>query len=135
MAVISGKQGLVKFGATPGQVAKLTSFTIESSFDMIDVTVMATAAVLWRNFISGLGQWSASVDGKFDVASTGQAAMRTSFLAGTTSSIRGFLDKTGLESVGGGCFVENVAFGVTIDGEATFSAGLRGNGALTYTTV
>lgn len=71
MAVVHGKRGTVTIGALVG---KARNWTLNTTIDAADVSHFGSE---WREFIPGMGSWTATVEALFDpVDDAGQEAAR-----------------------------------------------------------
>lgn len=71
MAAIHGKRGTVTIGSVVG---KARNWTLNTTIDAADVSHFGSE---WREFIPGLGTWTATVEALFDpTEDAGQTAVR-----------------------------------------------------------
>jgi predicted secreted protein len=132
MGTLTGKSGKIEYAG--GKVASIGSWSADVNVDIRDHTTFSTGTLLWRTRKDGLAEWSASADGFFDAASTGQTDIRTNLLTPSTGQFIGYLDKTGGENYRGSCFVSGMSVGADVDGDVTVQFQFEGTGALTYST-
>jgi predicted secreted protein len=132
MAELSGKQGKITYKA--GQVAAFGGWTMDVNTNMLDVTTFSTGTLQWRDFITGLSDWSGSIDGNFDVASTGLDDIRVNVLTPATGTLQLYMDKVGGEHFSGQVWWQTMGHTADIDGKVEVSLGLQGTGTLTYAT-
>ncbi len=132
MAEISGKEAKVLYSTGP--VNNLDSWDITANTNMLDVTTFSTGTAQWRDFTNGLSDWSGTVSGNFDIASTAASDMRTNTLTPSTALIELYLDKVSGESLRGSCFLSSMGHTVAIDGKAEVTYSIQGTGALTFSS-
>lgn len=76
MATLTGEAGKVMFGSDSGsagtQVAEVRSWTVEHTKDVIEDTAMGDAA---RTYLSGLHQFTGTLECMYDTAQTATAAI------------------------------------------------------------
>ena len=132
MAELSGKQALIEYGG--GQVASFDDWNMTANTNMLDVTTFSTATLQWRDFIPGLSDWSGTISGNFDAASTGLTDLRTNFLTPTTGTIKLSMDKDGGESFTGTTYLSMMSHTAPIDGVVEVSLNYQGTSTLTFST-
>lgn len=72
MAAVHGKRGTVTIGSLVG---KARNWTLNTTIDAADVSHFGSE---WREFIPGLGSWTATVEALFDPADdAGQTSVRS----------------------------------------------------------
>ena len=128
MAVVHGKEGLVKAGGTA--IGDLTGFTLETTGDVVESTALSDSD---KSFTAGRTSFSGSLDMNFNRANAPQATL----LAG--SSIAFILYPEGATSgdrtYTGSGIVTGMSTSNTMDGMVTRSVTFQGNGTLTVGTV
>ena len=128
MAVVHGKEGLVKAGGTA--IGDLTGFTLETTGDVVESTALSDSD---KSFIAGRTSFSGSLDMNFNRANAPQATL----LAG--SSIAFILYPEGATSgdrtYTGSGIVTGMSTSNSMDGMVTRSVTFQGNGTLTVSTV
>lgn len=132
MAELSGKSGKINYAG--GHVVSLDEWNLTVNTDMLDTTTFTTGTVQWREFISGLSDWSGTIAGNFDAASTGLTDLRTNTLTPSTGQIILYMDKVGGENFRGSALVSTMNVSAPIDGKVETDFGLQGTGALTFST-
>ncbi len=132
MAELSGKLGHISYGG--GNVAALDAWSLDTNVNMLDVTTFSTGTLQWRDWIPGLSDFSGSISGNFDVASTGLDDLRTSTLTPATGTLLLGMDSVGGESLTGTVYFQTMTHSVDIDGKVEVSLSFQGTGALTYST-
>lgn len=130
MSTVAATKGLVKVGATPATIAKVTSFalTIEGGV-LIEDTSLGDE---WKSYIVDSAEnqapkgWTASLECHLDAADTaGQGAL----VAGAQVAIDFFPD--GSTGFGGNAIVTNVNYNnASTDAAVSFTVQVTGNGAL-----
>ena len=81
---IAGKKGKVAIGTDdPVTVVGIKNWSLELSTDTLETTALGDD---WKNYITGLMEWTASSEGDYSVETDaeGQAALQEAFLAGET---------------------------------------------------
>ena len=128
MAVVHGKEGLVKAGGTA--IGDLTGFTLETTGDVVESTALSDSD---KSFTAGRTSFSGSLDMNFNRANAPQATL----LAG--SSIAFILYPEGATSgdrtYTGSGIVTGMSTNNSMDGMVTRSVTFQGNGTLTVSTV
>ena len=128
MAVVHGKEGLVKAGGTA--IGDLTGFTLETTGDVVESTALSDSD---KSFTAGRTSFSGSLDMNFNRANAPQATL----LAG--SSIAFILYPEGATSgdrtYTGSGIVTGMSTSNAMDGMVTRSVTFQGNGTLTISTV
>jgi predicted secreted protein len=124
-----GKAGKVKL--TTNLVAEVSKFSVAESIPTADTTVMGTAA---ETHLVGIPSWTAKVEGNYSpVDATGQAVLTIG--ASVTVGLYTDGDATGKEYLTGTASVVGRSVDASKDDKVTFSADLKGNGALSKAVV
>lgn len=129
MATYTGQNGVLKLDGTA--VAELRSFTIESTTETIEDTVMTDSA---RTYKTGLETFSGTADVFFDDAhhddisalNGGAAAVSLEAFPGGTT--------TGYPRLNGNVIVTGYSVTAALDGMVEASISFQGTGDLTFTT-
>ena len=128
MAVVHGKEGVVKAGGTA--IGDLTGFTLETTGDVVESTALSDSD---KSFTAGRTSFSGSLDMNFNRANAPQATL----LAG--SSIAFILYPEGATSgdrtYTGSGIVTGMSTSNSMDGMVTRTVTFQGNGTLTVSTV
>jgi|TARA_R100001480_G_scaffold85132_1_gene93145 hypothetical protein len=128
MAVVHGKEGVVKAGGTA--IGDLTGFTLETTGDVVESTALSDSD---KSFTAGRTSFSGSLDMNFNRANAQQASL----LAG--SSIAFIVYPEGADSgdrtYSGSGIVTGMSTSNSMDGMVTRSVTFQGNGTLTVSTV
>jgi len=128
MAVVHGKEGVVKAGGTA--IGDLTGFTLETTGDVVESTALSDSD---KSFTAGRTSFSGSLDMNFNRANAPQATL----LAG--SSIAFIVYPEGADSgdrtYSGSGIVTGMSTSNSMDGMVTRSVTFQGNGTLTISTV
>jgi len=128
MAVVHGKEGVVKAGGTA--IGDLTGFTLETTGDVVESTALSDSD---KSFTAGRTSFSGSLDMNFNRANAQQASL----LAG--SSIAFIVYPEGADSgdrtYSGSGIVTGMSTNNSMDGMVTRSVTFQGNGTLTVSTV
>lgn len=133
MAKEIGNVILLKIGANA--VGATRSLSISGSNALIDTTTKENP---WKTYKSGRKSWNVSLGGVRDIADTnGQVALFNAIQNGTALSI--VIGKStpasGDHTLGGSVNVESFSEDNSEGSETTYEVALRGNGALTLTTI
>lgn len=136
MAFHTGKEGIVKIGASPVVVAEVKEWGIETTGETADATTMNSAQANggWRSNVATLKSWSGSLACLWDDSdTTGQGAL----IEGATIALKVYPDGDDSAAVffSGNAIVTSVSRNSTTEGltEAAFT--FTGTGALTKATV
>ena len=132
MPARTGKQGTISYAG--GHVATINNWSLDTNNGMHDVTSFSTGTVQWREYIAGLSDWSGSIDGVFNPASTGQGTLISNTLSPTTAAIVLEMDKETGGSYTGSCLLESMGVSVGIDGTVDMSWSFQGTATLSYST-
>lgn len=126
MAAVSGKSALFKVAAAT--ILGLNDGSVTVNGDTIDVTTFASGG--WIQKIQGLKSAEISLSGFFEPTdTTGQVAMRTALLNGTSLVMSALVD--GTNGWTGSFLVTSLELGATPDGEVSVSISLESTGAVT----
>lgn len=125
---LAGKGGKVSIGANT--VADIQTWSLDAAFETLEKTALLDT---WKSFVSGLGEWSVSAEGSWVIATdtNGQTSLQTSFLAGTSLTLRLYVDGTNYYS--GTVFITGLSVEDAVDGLVTASFEFQGSGTLSYT--
>ena len=124
MAVFSGNKGMVYAGAS--QVANVTNWSLTVEADNLDSSAMGTE---WRTFITGIKQWSGTIDAHWDLTDTAQKALFDALTGSTLVSLKLYVDST--RNFSGAAMITSADTTVPFDGIETITFNFQGNGALT----
>lgn len=125
---VAGCGGAVKIASN--KVAEIANWSLDLGADDIDITSFDSAC--WKEFLSGLKEWSGSMEGNFDSGDTnGQKAILNAWLNGEKLTFT-FEVSSGV-SFQGEAFVKP-SIEVPVDDKASFSCDFQGTGALTLPT-
>ena len=127
MAVHHGKEGEVAIGGTG--VGELTSFTLETTGDVVESTKMADSA---KTFVAGRTSFSGTLEMHFDATDSAQTQMT----AGTTLSFKLLQEgsTSGDRKFEGSGIVTGMSVNQPLDGVVARSVTFQGTGALTIGT-
>ncbi len=135
MAGLRGNRGKIVFSAS-GVVAQVTQWSVEESGDTIEDTAMDPAASdgpIAKTFLAGNTEWTMSLTCNTDRSDTdGQAAMR----GGSSATLKVYPtgDASGQKYWTGTVIVTRVSEQGEVNGKITWSAQVKGTGALSFTT-
>lgn len=124
---IAGKNGKVIIGSGTTKVVGIKNWSLELSLETLETTALGDD---WKNYISGLKEWTASAEGDFEVTTdtTGQKLLSDAYLAGTTVEVKLFVDATNYYT--GTAYINSLSIEDPVDDVVTISIEFTGNGAL-----
>ena len=124
MSVHHSKEGEVVIGGSA--VGELTSFTLETTGDVVESTKMADAA---KTFVAGRTSFSGTLEMHFDEADS----VQTQFTAGSTLTFKLLPEgsSTGDRKFEGSGIVTGMSVNQPMDGIVARSVTFQGTGALT----
>jgi len=128
MAVVHGKEGVVKAGGTA--IGDLTGFTLETTGDVVESTALSDSD---KSFTAGRTSFSGSLDMNFNRANAQQASL----LAGSSIAFIVYPEgaDSGERTYSGSGIVTGMSTSNSMDGMVTRSVTFQGNGTLTVSTV
>jgi hypothetical protein len=127
MAVHHGKEGQVAIGGTA--VGELTSFTLETTGDVVESTKMEDAA---KSFIAGRTSFSGTLEMHFDETDSGQTQLVSG--ASLTFKLLPEGSSSGDRKFEGAGIVTGMSVNQPLDGVVARSVTFQGTGALTIGT-
>jgi TP901-1 family phage major tail protein len=128
---IAGKKGKVAIGTDdPVTVVGIKNWSLELSSDTLETTALGDD---WKNYITGLMEWTASSEGDYSVETDaeGQAALQEAFLAGETVDLKLYVDDTHYYS--GEAIINSLSIEDPVDDVVNISIEFTGNGELSFT--
>ena len=129
---VAGKNGKVVIGeSATKKVVGIKNWSLELSLDTLETTALGDD---WKNYITGLKEWSASSEGDYEVPvdADGQQALQDAFLNGTTVTVKLYVDGTNYYK--GEAFINSLSIEVPVDDVVSISIEFTGTGALTFET-
>lgn len=129
---VAGKNGKVVIGETATQkVVGIKNWSLELSLDTLETTALGDD---WKNYITGLKEWSASSEGDYEVPvdADGQKALQDAFLNGTTVTVKLYVDGTNYYQ--GEAYINSLSIEDPVDDVVSISIEFTGTGALTFET-
>ena len=125
---IAGKNGKVIIGSGTTKVVGIKNWSLELSLENLETTALGDD---WKNYISGLKEWTASAEGDFEVITdtTGQKLLSDAYLSGSTVEVKLFVDATNYFT--GTAYINSLSIEDPVDDVVTISIEFTGNGALT----
>jgi len=127
---VAGKNGKVVIGTSGTQkVVGIKNWSLELSLETLETTALGDD---WKNYITGLKEWSASSEGDYEVPTDtqGQEALQTAFLNGTTVTVKCYVDETNYYQ--GTAYISSLSIEDPVDDVVTISLEFTGNGELTF---
>jgi predicted secreted protein len=136
MTTHTGKEGIVKVGATPAAIAEVKEWSLDVTGETTDDTTMNTVQSNggWRTHKHTLKAWEGSVSCLWDESdATGQETLDV----GATVALKLYPegDGSGDTFFSGDAIVTAVNRKATLDGMVEASFSFKGTGALAQTTV
>lgn len=129
---VAGKNGKVVIGASASKkVVGIKNWSLELSLDTLETTALGDD---WKNYITGLKEWSASSEGDYEVPvdTEGQKALQDAFLNGTTVTVKLYVDGTNYYK--GEAYINSLSIEDPVDDVVSISIEFTGTGALTFET-
>ena len=127
MAVHHGKEGQVAIGGTA--VGELTSFTLETTGDVVESTKMEDGA---KSFIAGRTSFSGTLEMHFDETDSGQTQLVSG--ASLTFKLLPEGSSSGDRKFEGASVITGMSVSQPLDGVIARSVTFQGTGALTIGT-
>ena len=127
---VAGKNGKVVIGeSATKKVVGIKNWSLELSLDTLETTALGDD---WKNYITGLKEWSASSEGDYEVPvdTEGQAALQDAFLNGTTVTLKLFVD--GKNYYTGEAYINSLSIEDPVDDVVSISIECTGTGALSF---
>ncbi len=127
---IAGKNGKVVIGGTTDTtVVAIKSWSLELSIDTLETTALGDS---WKKNIPGLKEWSASSEGDYSVTSdtTGQKALQDAYLAGTSVTLKLYVDDTNYYT--GTAYINSLSIEDPVDDLVSISIEFTGNDSLSF---
>lgn len=127
---IAGKNGKVSISAT-NKVVGIKNWSLELSLETLETTALGDD---WKNYISGLKEWTASSEGDYEVPTdkAGQQALQEAFLKGSTVTVQMYVDGTNYYK--GEAYISSLSIEDPVDDVVSISIEFTGTGALTFET-
>ena len=129
---VAGKNGKVVIGeSATKKVVGIKNWSLELSLDTLETTALGDD---WKNYITGLKEWSASSEGDYEVPvdADGQQALQDALLNGTTVTVKLYVDGTNYYK--GEAFINSLSIEDPVDDVVSISIEFTGTGALTFET-
>lgn len=127
---VAGKNGKVIIGESGNQkVAAIKNWSLELSLETLETTALGDD---WKNYITGLTEWTASSEGDYEVPTDtqGQAALQDAYLAGTTVTVKLYVDGTNYYQ--GTAYISSLSIEDPVDDVVSISLELTGTGELSF---
>ena len=86
----------------------------------------------WKNYITGLKEWTASSEGDYEVPTDtqGQAALQEAYLAGTTVTVKLYVDNSNYYQ--GTAYISSLSIEDPVDDVVSISLELTGTDELSF---
>ncbi len=127
---VAGKNGKVVIGADATQkVVGIKNWSLELSLDTLETTALGDD---WKNYITGLKEWSASSEGDYEVPvdAEGQEALQLAYLNGTAVTVKLYVD--GKNYYTGEAYINSLSIEDPVDDVVSISIEFTGTGALSF---
>lgn len=127
---VAGKNGKVVIGADASKkVVGIKNWSLELSLDTLETTALGDD---WKNYITGLKEWSASSEGDYEVPidGQGQAALQYAFLHGSTITLKLYVDDKNYYT--GEAYINSLSIEDPVDDVVSISIECTGTGELTF---
>ena len=127
---VAGKNGKVVIGeSATKKVVGIKNWSLELSLDTLETTALGDD---WKNYITGLKEWSASSEGDYEVPvdTEGQKALQDAFLNGTTVTVKLYVDGTNYYQ--GEAYINSLSIEDPVDDVVSISIEFTGTGALSF---
>lgn len=127
---VAGKNGKVIIGESGSQkVAAIKNWSLELSLETLETTALGDD---WKNYITGLKEWTASSEGDYSVPTDtqGQSALQDAYLAGTTVTVKLYVDGTNYYQ--GTAYISSLSIEDPVDDVVSISLELTGTGELSF---
>lgn len=127
---VAGKNGKVIIGESGNQkVAAIKNWSLELSLETLETTALGDD---WKNYITGLKEWTASSEGDYEVPTDtqGQAVLQEAYLAGTTVIVKLYVDGTNYYQ--GTAYISSLSIEDPVDDVVSISLELTGTGELSF---
>lgn len=126
---VAGKNGKVVLGTADKKIVGIKNWSLELSLDTLETTSLGDD---WKNYITGLKEWTASSEGDYVVPTDtdGQAALQAAFLGGEQVTVKLFVDTENYYT--GTAFISSLSIEDPVDDVVSISIEFTGSGALTF---
>lgn len=127
---VAGKNGKLVIGTTGDKkVIGIKNWSLELSLDTLETTALGDD---WKNYITGLKEWSASSEGDYEVPidGQGQAALQYAFLHGSTITLKLYVDDKNYYT--GEAYINSLSIEDPVDDVVSISIECTGTGELTF---
>ena len=128
---VAGKKGKITIGVNdPVTVVGIKNWSLELSLDTLETTALGDD---WKNYITGLKEWTASSDGNYEIGidTDGQAALQEAYLNGDTVDLKLYVDDT--HYYGGKAYINSLSVEDPVDDIVNISIEFTGSGELSFT--
>jgi len=135
MGAVMGKDGSVQIvtGSTENKVALLDTWTLSRSVGTAEITAFGST---WEDHDPTIRSWTASVAGTLDSTDTEQLRIRDQLENATLANLAFYFflsSSTAGAFYNGNAIVESDTFSAPVKDKISWSATLRGDGALSWT--
>lgn len=127
---VAGKNGKVVIGESSTQkVVGIKNWSLELSLETLETTALGDD---WKNYITGLKEWTASSEGDYEVPvdTQGQKALQDAYLNGTTVILKLYVDATNYYQ--GTAYISSLSIEDPVDDVVNISIEFTGTGALSF---
>ncbi len=127
---IAGKNGKLQIGDdTPVTVVGIKNWSLDLSLDTLETTALGSD---WKEYITGLKEWTASADGDFNVHTdaNGQKALQDAYLNGTPVAVSLYVNDTCF--YGGSAVISSLGIEDPVDDVVSVSIEFTGCGEIAF---
>lgn len=127
---VAGKNGRVEVGGiTSTKVVGIKNWSLELSLDTLETTALG---VDWKEYITGLKEWTASSEGDYNVPqdTQGQEVLQSAFLSGETVTVKLYVDENNYYT--GTAYISSLSIEDPVDDVVSISIEFTGTGELTF---
>ena len=127
---IAGKSGKITINSTtPITVLGMKNWSIDLSLDTLETTALGDS---WKNYITGLKEWTGSGEGDFDISTenSGQEELQNAYLNGTEVEVKFYVDETHFYS--GNAIISSLSVEDSVEDIVSISIEFTGTGAISF---
>ncbi|HEY8390106.1 MAG TPA: phage tail tube protein [Clostridia bacterium] len=116
-------------GITSTKVVGIKNWSLELSLDTLETTALG---VDWKEYITGLKEWTASSEGDYNVPqdTQGQEVLQSAFLSGETVTVKLYVDENNYYT--GTAYISSLSIEDPVDDVVSISIEFTGTGELTF---
>jgi len=124
---LAGKNGKVMISTDI--VTEIKNWSLDLDSDTLETTSFGDE---WKEYISGLKEWSASSEGSWNISAdtSGQKALQDAYLNGTSVTLKLYVDD--IHYYSGSAYISSLSIEDPVEDAVNISFEFQGTGALTY---